>query len=360
MSPFQVVRRGMLALMGPGLAALLVLATGSRLGAAEITKTEGVFFEPDLIKITGWIDFEDFPAFARIASTTSNAIVVLDSPGGKVGPTFDIGMLARARGFSTYVESDATCHSGCANIWLSGYRKFVERGGKLGFHPSSLVKDGKRVPGSNLTSALIGWYYAQLGMPRELVIQIFELDPLTITEYDPEIIRDLGIDMTIRDSGTLQAARTELGQALSSGTRMSVLTQILLRESTLRPDATVEMKSIKDVAIMKASSGVRTLALEPLDNGTAVSQFLSQEASTLLFIYNPLIMPVNTVSIETSDNVECLPKDKSGDVVILKMSESVPPRSTAAIVLDQSKRDLLFDGFGEYAASCLKLSALVP
>ena len=343
-----------------GLVTGILFASSEPISAAEITKTEGVFFEPDLIKITGLIEFEDFPAFARIASTTSNTVVVLDSPGGKVGPTFDIAMLAKARGFSTYVESGATCHSGCANIWLSGYRKFVERGGKLGFHPSSSVQDGERVPGSNLTSALMGWYYAQLGMPRELVIQIFELDPLTITEYDPEVIRDLGIDMTIRDPGSLQAARAELGQALSSGTRMNVLTQILLRESTRRSDATVEMKSTKDLAMMMASGGFQKLALDPLDNGTAVSQFLSQDTSTILFIYNPLKIPLNMVSIETSDNAECPPKDKSADEAILKMSEAVPPRSTAAIVLDQSKRDLLFDSFGEYADSCLKLSALVP
>ena len=111
MSFFHALRRCFPA-STPGLAALLVLVMGSPLGAAEITKTEGVFAEPDVIRITGLIGFEDFPRFARLASTTSNAIVVLDSPGGKVGPTFDIAMLARARGFSTYVEAGAKCHSG--------------------------------------------------------------------------------------------------------------------------------------------------------------------------------------------------------------------------------------------------------
>jgi hypothetical protein len=95
---------------------LIFLFSSSPVSAAEIRKTEGLLFEPDVIRITGLIDLQDYPVFAQVASTSRKAILVLDSLGGKVGPTFDIAMLARSRGFSTYVESGAKCYSGCANI----------------------------------------------------------------------------------------------------------------------------------------------------------------------------------------------------------------------------------------------------
>lgn len=346
--------------LGFGMMVLLSFGRGHPVAAAEITKTEGVFFEPDIIKITGLIGFEDFPAFARVASTTSNAIIVLDSPGGKVGPTFDIAMLARARGFSTYIEAGAKCHSGCANIWLAGYRKFIERGGEIGLHPSSSVENGQKVAGSNITSALMGWYYAQLGMPREVVMQIFELDPLTITVYDPDIIQDLGIDATVREAKSLQTVRKELTSALASGTRANTLNQILLRGSTLHTEGRVEMKSTRNLSVMIASKALRSFDLGSGDDDILPAHFLFQEPSTTILVHNSLNMPLSVLAIDLSNDSDCQDNDNSDEVAIVELSDPVPAGTTAAAVLPKAGRDLLLDKFGDHSPSCLKLTALRP
>ncbi len=339
---------------------ICLLFSGSRdASAAEITRTEGVFFEPDVIRISGLIGFDDFPAFARIAATTSNAILVLDSPGGKVGPTFDIAMLARARGFSTYVEAGAICHSGCANIWLAGYRKFYERGGEIALHPSSSIENGKRVPGDNGTSALMGWYYAQLGMPKELVFKIFEMDPLTITAFPADEIQELGIDATPRQPGSLEAVRNELAQALATSSRMHILTQISLREATVQATATLVVKAPEDLAIMRRSSGFREITPSSSDAKKEVSAYQFDGDSTKLFIRNSLDTPFETVGIHLRQMSECALPEAFEGAAVLNLSRPVSPGLIAAVVLDQSDRDLLLEKFGDHDLSCLGLFALV-
>ncbi len=344
----------------PGLAALLVLVMGSPLDAAEITKTEGVFAEPDVIRITGLIGFEDFPRFARLASTTSNAIVVLDSPGGKVGPTFDIAMLARARGFSTYVEAGAKCHSGCANIWLAGYRKFVERGGELGFHPSSSAIEGERVPGGQTTSALMGWYYAQLGLPKELVLQIFELDALTITVLEAEIIEQLGVDATVVEPGNLGAVRMELEQAMSAGNRLNLLTQIVTREFTLRADADVEIKTAQAFSALKDTAGLRETALVSPDGKPHVARFLFQDSSLMMIIHNPLDGPLGRIAMKLPVGGECKNEENTEDIAIIDVAADISANATAALKFSEEDMYLLAGKFGADGLKCLTFNALTP
>ena len=321
---------------------------------------EGAFAEPDVIKITGGIGFDDFPKFARIASTTSNAILLLDSPGGKVGPSFDIAMLARERGFSTYVEAGAKCYSGCANIWLSGYRKFVERGGELGFHPSTTVENGEQVPGSRVTSALMGWYYAQLGLPRELVIQIFELDAMTITVYDPEIIRQLGVDATVLGRGSLKDTRIELEQALSAGSRMNALTQIARRDSTYRMDATLRILHPSALLRMEDAEHLQSIVLTPNDDQPSVAEYLPEDDSLLIIIRNPLERPLERLSMQMRKGGECAKAAAGEMVALMELSRPIPASATAAVRIEKSEQDLLVKSFGGGTLSCLTLSALMP
>ncbi len=337
----------------------ILLGSGRLVSAAEITRTEGVFFEPDVIRITGLIGFDDFPAFARIAATTSNAILVLDSPGGKVGPTFDIAMLARARGFATYVEAGAICHSGCANIWLAGYRKFYERGGEIALHPSSSVENGKRVPGDNGTSALMGWYYAQLGMPRELVFKIFEMDPLTITAFPADEIQELGIDATPRQPGSLEVVRNELAQSLAKSSRMHILTQIALREATIKAEATIEIKAREDLAMVMQSSGFHEITPPSSDAKREVSAYQFEGDSTKLFIRNSLDTPFERFGIYVLQTSECVFSEAFEGAAIIDLSTPVSPGLVAAVTLGQPDRDLLLAKFGEHDLSCLGLFALV-
>lgn len=358
--PSECLRRCLLAVSGLGLGLVITATSVTPLLSAEITKTAGTLFEPDVIRISGLIEFDDFPAFARVASTTSNAIVVLDSYGGKVGPSFDIAMLSRARGFSTYVEAGAICHSGCTSIWLSGYRKFVERGSELGFHPSSYVKDGERVPGSMVTSALMGWYYGQLGLPRELVIQIFEMDALSITVFDPEIIEYLGIDATVLEQESLGSIRSELAGTLSDGSKMHILTKTALLETTLKADAVVEIISLEKLPSSQDGKAVHKLIAENLNESSLSVEYMMTGQTGQLVMHNSLEQPLERFLFGLSKSDECERENKVSKVAIVKASRPVPPHAKAVLTFSQSDEDLLLKEFGEIEPSCLLLNVLLP
>jgi hypothetical protein len=95
--------------------------------AAEIKRTVGSQYEPDIISLKGHIAFSDYSKFVEVALDSVNAVVALDSLGGELGTGFDIALYVKQRGFVTYVEADAKCWSSCANIWLAGRQGFWRR-----------------------------------------------------------------------------------------------------------------------------------------------------------------------------------------------------------------------------------------
>ena len=97
---------------------LFVFLLTNNLFAASITKTNGSVDELKIITIKGEIISGDESKFRTLALSTKNAIVVLDSPGGKINPALEIGKMIRLNGYATEVKN-AQCTSSCALIWLA-------------------------------------------------------------------------------------------------------------------------------------------------------------------------------------------------------------------------------------------------
>ena len=326
--------------------------------SAEIERIEGVFYEPDVITISGLIGVQDFPIFARIASPTTNAVVVLESPGGQIGPTFDIAMLIRNLGFSTYVKAGSKCYSGCANIWLAGKRKFIEQGAELGFHPSSTIKKGEQVPGSNHGSALMGWYFAHLGVSREVVSQIFEESPFSLRLFGADTIQTIGIDATSVEADHLEIVREELAQTMSEASKSRALGRIRLR-STTRP--LLAQAIVETPKVHTANAQFRKLT--ELDQDTAkhlaaTTSFLLIGDKAYLFIHNRLKQRLRLFSMHHKPSEDCSDETVHDDVVVILLDDDLPIDATGAIEFSPPTVKTLYDRFGDEAFSCLQISGI--
>jgi hypothetical protein len=130
------------------------------------------------IEMSGPIAAGDDERFRVIANRAPFlfTIVVLDSPGGSVGPALTIGREIKARGFSTIVKSGATCASACALVWLAGDSRYMARGAKIGFHAASIVEGDTPIE-RGMPNAVIGAYLNTLELPETAIVYITKASP---------------------------------------------------------------------------------------------------------------------------------------------------------------------------------------
>lgn len=173
-------------------AALASAALGATPASAAIdhsTLEGGV----EAIYITGEIALGDHAAFSEIAEKFPNAVVFLESPGGTVIPALEIGQLVRERGYRTVVIAGSTCASSCALIWLAGTRRYLEPGGRIGFHASSAQEDDGRLVESGVSNAFIGYYLAKLELSERAVVFTTMAPPHELTWLTAENSEGAGI-----------------------------------------------------------------------------------------------------------------------------------------------------------------------
>ena len=169
-------------------AAAALAAAPASAGIAHSTLaggTEGIY-------VTGEIQLGDDAAFRRITDTFPDAVVFLDSPGGTVIPALEIGRLARERGYRTVVLAGGTCASSCALIWLAGSTRYLEPGGRVGFHASSAEQDGRLVE-SGLSNAFVGYYLSKLELSERAVVFTTMASPYELTWLTAENSEGAGI-----------------------------------------------------------------------------------------------------------------------------------------------------------------------
>lgn len=77
---------------------------------------------------------ERFSAFVRKEKVPSNAIVVLDSDGGYVMASLELGAAIRKAGYSTRVRRGGKCASACVYAFLGGVQRSLGDGAKVGVH----------------------------------------------------------------------------------------------------------------------------------------------------------------------------------------------------------------------------------
>jgi hypothetical protein len=172
----------------PTLALFSALGAAVPTQAAEITVERVAGGDFDLITIKGEIKENDDVVFATLTRSiaVSQAVVVLDSPGGQIYPALEIAKIILIKNFGTYVE-DASCASACALIWLAGPRPTISKNGRVGFHGAYVAASQTSNETSRVGNALIGAYLARLELSKETIAYITEASPARmswLTELD--------------------------------------------------------------------------------------------------------------------------------------------------------------------------------
>jgi hypothetical protein len=125
---------------------LMVLWLASPAGAAEFY-VSARRFGGTIIHIDGPIYLGDEKKFAAYTQYDPESTVVqLNSLGGNVVASLEIGRMIWARGYTTWLNNQSVCASACAFIWFSGRHAIVQRYSTLVFHEPYDPETGKPSP----------------------------------------------------------------------------------------------------------------------------------------------------------------------------------------------------------------------
>jgi hypothetical protein len=91
--------------------------------------------------------------------------------------------MIKEKGYTTYVENAKHCFSSCGIIWLSGSKRYISAGAKVGFHSIYFYekdKNGKRTNKKvrdDKANEALGRYYASLGLSSEAIKYLVSTEP---------------------------------------------------------------------------------------------------------------------------------------------------------------------------------------
>lgn len=159
------------------------------------------------IIMTQQIDQGDFYKFLYAVDREDPKVLVLNGPGGSMIDALAIGEYVRERKIKTVAVGD--CFSGCAYIWVAGYRRGMMANAVLGFHGATNMETGEQNAGAN---AIIGKYLSDCGMPYAFIIdamaggkdfRVFDISYIemmakTYNLYIFPLITDAQIDFFLR------------------------------------------------------------------------------------------------------------------------------------------------------------------
>ena len=193
----------------------LTLFSSSMAHAANMSFAPGSQGKQDTITIQGNFVEGDDHKFRRLALQSRNAIVYLDSNGGRLDPALEIGNMIRLRGYATAVQ-DANCTSACAMVWLAGQPRVMNNFTSIGFHvPFVTEKNGKRVS-TPLDGAVAGAYLTSLGFSKHVVTYVVTASADETHWLNAITARKLGIAMTFITPDQEYQARADFTAALDA------------------------------------------------------------------------------------------------------------------------------------------------
>jgi hypothetical protein len=166
-----------------------MLASASRTLAAEINVIEAPGMVPTIL-VRGEIRKGDGNEFETKVGKHNRGLVVLSSPGGNVTEALQIGAIINTQGLATMVADE--CASACALIWLSGVRRYFNKGAKIGFHAAYVHRNGKATE-TGMGNAEIGSYLTHLGLSIEVIRFVTAAPPNTIRWLSLGDAKRLGI-----------------------------------------------------------------------------------------------------------------------------------------------------------------------
>ena len=180
-----------LAMLGAALAGVHAAAAG----AADIRNTP-LENGGHVIAIAGDIEAGDDETFRELSIQYPEAMVLLDSDGGNLRASLEIGKMIRLRNYSTLVFDDAVCTSACALIWLAGSPRGAVEGARIGFH-ASYVEEGKTRSESGVGNALVGSYLNALNLPERAIVFATSSGPDEVAWLDLKDAASLGIEVRV-------------------------------------------------------------------------------------------------------------------------------------------------------------------
>jgi hypothetical protein len=119
--------------------------------------------------------------------------VFRESPGGALEAALQIGKVIHLKEFDTTVEQGASCASACAYAWLSGKRRYLEKGSRVGFHAAYQYDSSGNTSITGPGNALIGAYLNGLSLSTEALLYITDAGPTEIRWLDVERANKVGI-----------------------------------------------------------------------------------------------------------------------------------------------------------------------
>ena len=178
--------------------------------AAEFNRSQSPTNGPDIIFAVGELALGDEIKFINVALSSTNAIVVLQSPGGNLIAGIEIGKAIRLKGFTTFVPDTVQCASACALAWLGGRIRFMSNTARIGFH-AVYVGDAGQAAISSAGNALVGAYLNQLGLSAPAIIYITSAPPQGMQWLNFADAQRHGIDVRAYDLNTPNTATKDNG-----------------------------------------------------------------------------------------------------------------------------------------------------
>ncbi len=171
-------------------ALILLLVESPWANSADIFVDRSRAGKPPIVAIIGEIELGDSERFSSLVTGLPNAVVGLESPGGNMLASIQIGEIIREKGFTTIVPDKMTCASGCALIWLAGARRYVWDTAKIGFHGAF---DPETMEQSGLGNRMIGSYLDKLGLSSEAIAYMTAASPTDMRWLHSGDAKRLGI-----------------------------------------------------------------------------------------------------------------------------------------------------------------------
>jgi len=187
--------------------------------AADITVSHADSI--DIVHVDGRITQEDSDKFDRVTQSLGEmfnrpVIVILNSPGGEILASLEIGETVRSHGFATGVVNNALCASACSMIWVAGTSRFLGNSAKLGFHAAYTISaDDKKESGQ--ANALVGAYLTKLGLSYAAVAYATAAGPDEMQWLHPADALGIGIKVETFPDPAPPSAPTAAPPATLSG-----------------------------------------------------------------------------------------------------------------------------------------------
>lgn len=323
--------------------------------AAEFGTDVGSFYEPLIITVTGDITYGDFAHFKERVNGASHAIVVFDSPGGRLGPAIDIAQYIKSAGFYTYVKDESVCRSACSVMWLAGRRRFLEEKGVIGFHAPVDVDGNKASTAPEISHALFGWAFGTLGIPEEVIMRIYDNHLIDNTDYHVNSLSSIGIDFTAVSRNSLQTVLAMLTHELSSFERGLILVRLM--EQALEPIhfPTVEIMNETEYAELVNSGSVLTLSKTTRLRQNANFGFLEDVNSLDLIVRNAANQYFSGMVFSCG-----LCKCDSPSHVVIQLSEIVSEKALYRTTFSAAATQMIKMEFGADRLDCLGVTAIIP